>query len=374
MPTAAALTGEGRIVGTVAYMSPEQAEGKPVDPRSDVFSLGIILYEMATGKRPFGGDTHMSTLSAIIKDTPKSVQDVRPGLPRDLAKIINRCLAKDVEDRYQSAKDLRNDLRALKNDLTSGEIVPITGSGDRAAAPPPAVAPARAGSRSTMLIAAGALVLAAVGGAAWWMSKGSAPVAPATRPFDDVNLTRLTTTGTSGLAAMSLDGRYVAHVSIKDGKQSLWLRQIATTSNVELVPAEEVRYIGLTFSPDGNHIYYSTYAGGQNLGILYQIGVLGGGARVVLEDVDTALSFSPDGKQFAFIRGMPDTGKSAVMIVNADGSGARELIVRSRPLSFPLSGSRGRLTARRSRSAVTTPTSCAGRSSWLTPRPAPRRY
>ncbi len=132
MPTAA-LTGEGRIVGTVAYMSPEQAEGKLVDPRSDVFSLGIILYEMATGKRPFGGDTHMSTLSAIIKDTPKSIQDVRPGLPRDLAKIINRCLAKDVEDRYQSAKDLRNDLRALKNDLTSGDIVPITGSGDRAA-------------------------------------------------------------------------------------------------------------------------------------------------------------------------------------------------------------------------------------------------
>ncbi len=336
MPTAA-LTGEGRIVGTVAYMSPEQAEGKTVDPRSDVFSLGIILYEMATGKRPFGGDTHMSTLSAIIKDTPKSVQDVRPGLPRDLAKIIGRCLAKDVEDRYQSAKDLRNDLRALKNDLTSGEIVPITGSGDRAAAAP-AVAPARAGSRSMMLVAAGVIVLAAVGGAAWWMSKGSEPVAPAARPFDDINLTRLTTTGTSGLAAMSLDGRYVAHVSIKDGKQSLWLRQIATTSNVEVVPAEEVRYAGLTFSPDGNHIYYSTYARGQNLGILYQIGVLGGGARVVLEDVDTAVSFSPDGKQFAFIRGMPDTGKSAVVVVNADGSGARELLVRSLPLSFPLQG------------------------------------
>src|SRR5215203_1113226 len=89
MPTAVALTGEGRIVGTVAYMSPEQAEGRMVDARSDVFSLGIILYEMATGKRPFGGDTHMSTLSAIIKDTPKSIQDVRPGLPRELAKIIN---------------------------------------------------------------------------------------------------------------------------------------------------------------------------------------------------------------------------------------------------------------------------------------------
>ena len=143
----AALTSEGRIVGTVAYMSPEQAEGKPVDQRSDVFSLGIILYEMATGERPFDGDTHMSTLSAIIKDTPKPITEIRPGLPRELSKIISRCLAKDVEDRYQSAKDLRNDLRALKNELTSGEIEPITGSGvERSAAPHAPARRSRSGS------------------------------------------------------------------------------------------------------------------------------------------------------------------------------------------------------------------------------------
>src|SRR5918999_1670020 len=95
LPTAA-LTGEGRIVGTVAYMSPEQAEAKAVDQRSDVFSLGVMLYEMATGVRPFQGETPMSTLSAIIKDTPKPIAEIRPGLPRELSKIINRCLAKDV--------------------------------------------------------------------------------------------------------------------------------------------------------------------------------------------------------------------------------------------------------------------------------------
>jgi Tol biopolymer transport system component len=335
MPTAA-LTGEGRIVGTVAYMSPEQAEGKAVDQRSDVFSLGIILYEMATGKRPFEGDTHMSTLSAIIKDTPKSIADIRPGLPRELSKIINRCLAKDLEDRYQSAKDLRNDLRALKNELTSGEIVPITGSGERAAT---VGAMPRAPSRGrAVLVGSGVLLLAAAGGAAWWLGGGSGSVESASRPFDAIKLTRLTTTGTAGLASMSLDGRYVAHVSSRDGKQSLWLRQIATTSNVEVVPADDVRYVGLTFSPDGNHIYYANYARGSNLGNLYQVPVLGGGARLILEDVDTSVTFSPDGREFAFIRGYPTEGKSAIVVANADGTGARQLAVRSRPLQYPLQG------------------------------------
>ncbi len=332
MPTAA-LTGEGRIVGTVAYMSPEQAEGKPVDQRTDVFSLGIMLYELASGMRPFAGDTPMSTLSAIIKDTPKLVSDVRPGLPRELSKIVNRCLAKDVEDRYQSAKDLRNDLRALKNDLTSGDIVPISGSGERAAAA------ATARSSRTRLVAgiAAAAVVVAAGAAAWWNAGGGTDAA-ATRPFDAIKLSRLTTTGTAGLAAMSLDGRYVAHVSIRDGQQSLWLRQIATTSNVEVVPPANVRYTGLTFSPDGNHLYYAIYPGSDNIANLYQVPILGGGARLVLEDVDTSLAFSPDGREFAFIRGFPDRARSAVMVASADGTSVRELIVRDRPLEYTLMG------------------------------------
>ncbi len=331
LPTAP-LTSEGRIVGTVAYMSPEQAEGKLLDQRSDVFSLGIILYEMATGRRPFEGDTHMSTLSAIIKDTPRPITEVRQGLPRELSKIINRCLAKDVEDRYQSAKDLRNDLRALKNDLTSGEIEPISASGISTAA-------AAASPRRTPLIAAGVVVVAVgAGAAALWLTSSTNPTEPASRPFDTIDLTRLTTTGTAGLAAMSLDGRYVAHVSRRDGKENLWLRQIATTSNVEIVPPADVRYVGLTFSPDGNHIYYATYARGGFLGNLYQVPVLGGGARLILEDVDTSITFSPDGRQFAFLRGYPDEGKSAVIVANADGTGQRQLATRARPLHYLLEG------------------------------------
>ena len=110
------LTGEGRIVGTVAYMSPEQAEGKPVDHRSDIFSLGVMLYELATGERPFKGDTHVSLLSSILRDTPRSVTELKPAAPRELSRIIKRCLVKDPEYRYQSAKDLRNELRELQEE------------------------------------------------------------------------------------------------------------------------------------------------------------------------------------------------------------------------------------------------------------------
>ena len=110
------LTGEGLIVGTVAYMSPEQAEGKPVDHRSDIFSLGVLLYEMATGERPFKGDTSVSVLSSIIKDSPRPVSDLKPALPRELERMVKHCLVKDPEYRYQSAKDLRNELRALEQE------------------------------------------------------------------------------------------------------------------------------------------------------------------------------------------------------------------------------------------------------------------
>ena len=115
-------TGEGRILGTVSYMSPEQAEGQSIDHRSDVFSLGIILYEMATGKRPFSGKTNISTLSAIIKDNPPSVSELKHTLPRHLGRIINRCLAKEPERRYQSVLDVRNELEGLMGEVSSGDV------------------------------------------------------------------------------------------------------------------------------------------------------------------------------------------------------------------------------------------------------------
>ena len=125
------VTQDGRIVGTVAYMSPEQAQGLPVDHRSDIFSLGILLYEMASGERPFKGHTNLSVLSSILKDTPRPVSELREDVPRPLARMIQRCLEKQPEDRYQSASDLRRDLEDLKRDLDTGELLTSTTAGRR---------------------------------------------------------------------------------------------------------------------------------------------------------------------------------------------------------------------------------------------------
>ena len=330
------LTGEGRIVGTVSYMSPEQAEGKPIDHRSDLFSLGVLLYEMATGERPFTGDTNVSVLSSILKDAPRSITEINQSLPRDLARIVKRALVKDPDHRYQTAKDLRNDLETLKEELESGtaDVSAVAAAQSR----PPA------GRSRTGLLAAAGIAAIAVVGILWftlWRDRSTtAPPGTATaaaRPFESMKLSRLTSSGQVSTAAISGDGRYVVHVVSQDGKQSLWLRQVATASNVRIVEPAPVRFDGVSFSRDGNYVYYVVYPPSVNFSVVYQIPVLGGTPRKIIEDVDTPLAFSPDGKQFAFVRGSSRLGANTLLVASIDGSGERAVAVRKNPLSYPLS-------------------------------------
>jgi Tol biopolymer transport system component len=317
------LTGEGKIIGTVAYMSPEQAEGKPVDPRSDIFAVGVLLHEMATGDRPFKGDTNVSIISSILKDNPAPVTDLNPRLPADLARIIRRCLAKDPGRRYQTAADLRTELEDLKQDLDSG-VSAIT--------PRPLARP----RLSTRWLAAGAIALALTAAAAWYVVNGTTRAkAPATFAIDHLN--RLTTTGTVSLAAISPDGKYVVHVKGNLTDPSLWVRQTATTSDVQIVPPAPVIYDGVAFSPDGNYVYYNIYPRpGGGLATLYRVPVLGGTPSIVLADVDSAIAFSPDARSFAFTRGVPSKGTTGVLIANADATGLREVATLPLPARFQL--------------------------------------
>jgi Tol biopolymer transport system component len=322
------LTGEGRIIGTVAYMSPEQAEGKTVDPRSDIFSLGVMLHELGTGERPFKGDTNVSVISSILKDTPAPITDLNPRLPAGLSKIIRRSLAKDPSRRYQTATDLRNELEELKQEIDSGVTLSVSAPRPHAAS---------SGRRGIAKVTAGAAALLAIGAAALgihYYRSGSATAVT----FAADRFTRLTTSGNAFLAAISPDGRYVVHIKNPGVEPSLWVRQTATPSDVQIVPPARVRYDGLTYSPDGDYVYYGTYALTGGVATLYKIPVLGGSPQRIIEDVDSRISFSPDGKQFAFMRGAPAQGTAWLMIADTDGGNAREAATLSGPEQFQLSG------------------------------------
>ncbi|MEP6915902.1 MAG: protein kinase, partial [Acidobacteriota bacterium] len=322
------LTGEGRIIGTVAYMSPEQAEGKTVDPRSDIFSLGVMLHEMSTGERPFKGDTNVSVLSSILKDAPVSITDINPRLPAGLGRIVRRSLAKDPSRRYQTATDLRNELEELKQELDSGITVSMPSS-----SPVPATR-----SRGRTMALGGAVAIAVVLAAVFAARQLRTPrQAGAAALFDAGRFTRLTNTGNAFMAAVSPDGRYVTHVKNTGAMPALWMRQSATMSDVQIVPPAQVRYDGVNYSPDGDYVYYVTYAPTGGVGTLFRVTALGGQPQRILEDIDSHISFSPDRRQMTFIRGVPTDGRNYVMIANADGTAARRLATVDPPDQLQLS-------------------------------------
>ncbi len=247
LPTQSA-TGEGRILGTVAYMSPEQAEGKNIDHRSDIFSMGIILYEMVTGERPFKGDTAASLLAAILKDKPQSAAEVNPDIPRDLGKIIRRCLVKDTEHRYQTAKDVRNELEELKQEVDSGDFVTA------AQVATPVI---RRGKRIWLLIAA-AILAVGIGAASWFFFSPTELAGPPARP---VPLTSLA--GMEQDPALSPDGDQVAFVwnGGSDGHYHLYVKLIGGGEPLQLTkaPADD---FSPAWSPDGLEIAFLREAEG----------------------------------------------------------------------------------------------------------------
>jgi Tol biopolymer transport system component len=339
------ITGDGRILGTVAYMSPEQAEGKPIDVRSDLFSLGVILYEMATGRRPFTGDTNISIISSIVKDTPKSVTEINPALPRDLGRIIRRALSKDLERRYQTAKDLRNDLEELKVSLDSGELHAAT----TAAGSLPAGAGAGAARSRGMAIGMAIVILSLAAGIGYLVATRPQPAVSATAPsLQDLQITQLTTSGVASRPAISPDGKYVAYVQRSqvtepDGSPvaafGIWIRQVATSSNVQIVPPEPVASIGgLTVTPDGNYVDYVRRPRGSSISSLSRVSFLGGTPTKLFDDIASPIGWSPDGRQMAFVRQQLSRGVWELTLADAGGGNPRVLATRRAPERFDTLG------------------------------------
>jgi eukaryotic-like serine/threonine-protein kinase len=341
-------THPGLVLGTVNYMSPEQARGKKVDTRTDIFSFGVLLYQMLAGKLPFKGENDFDTIASILRNEPLPLSQSLPNVPQELEFLVSKTLRKDREERYQTVRELLADLKDLSQELdlkaitdnreihvTDSELVErtdneltrrFTTAGHSGFSPSTVsemifsefkVHP----KGSVFALAAIVVLLSAAGVSLYkltWVSQGS-------EVFQSMRLAKLTSTGNvlNEATAVSPDGKYVVYAVQEAGRQGLLVKQVATSSFVQIVLPAEVEFSGLTFSPDGNYIYYAVIEG-KGMTVIYRVPTLGGNARKLLTNADGPVTFSPDSQRLAFVR-----NETLLMVANADGSAAQTLAAAS---------------------------------------------
>jgi len=356
----------GLVMGTVQYMAPEQARGKNVDERADIWSLGVMLYELLAGRVPFEGETPSHVMVALMENEPPPLKR-HAHVPDELNRIVNKTLCKNKKDRYQAAKLLGRDLRAVKENLQLDprlrswlKEVPSERLASTLSVEAPQLLPPSASGTATVLAAhtttsaeyqakhfwtwktAAAVtifaMLAGVAGFALYRNSRRAQTPPeAAAVFQMNDFVKVTNAGRVRDSAISADGKYIAYVGEEKGKAGIHLRDVATSNEWEIVPPTQDNYYGLTFSPDGIFLYYTVKQPNNSIAALYRVDLPQGAPAKLIVDVDGPVSFSPDGRQIVFVRGST-TGERALIVANADGTSEHKLASRTGFGAFSFGG------------------------------------
>jgi serine/threonine protein kinase len=375
-PTRAMVnTDPGTVMGTVAYMSPEQARGLVVDARTDIWSLGVVIYQMVSHHLPFEGSSNSDVIAAILGKEPPPLARYARDVPEALEWIVTKALTKEPDERYQTAKEMMVDLRRIKQRIdaqseierSSSPESAVPASGGLSSSPaasvhstaPPvqsatvSVPPASSAElivgeikrhKISVGLIAGVVLIAIAGGAflIFKLASANKPTGPPALTF-----TRLTRGGRLnnelilGGANISPDGKYVVFATADDqGRLSLYVRQVSTNNVTRIAgPAEISTGAGTTFSPDGEFVYFNASDKNNPDGALFKVPFIGGTPQKILEGIWSPVSFSPDARQIAYVRLFPSTGESWLVIANADGSGApRTIAKRKLPDYFSANG------------------------------------
>jgi len=335
------LTSPGVALGTVAYMSPEQVRGEPLDARSDLFSFGLLLHEMATGRQAFSGNTSGVIFNAILERQPPPATRLNPDLPAKLDEIISKALEKDARLRYQHASEMRADLQRLKRDSDSSRrsaVGAVESISSAVAAPTVSAASGAHASDSSSVAAVArehkwgfaatfAVVLVLFAAAAYgvysFLHRASAI------PFQNFTSSKLTNTGNIGNVAISPDGKFLLSVQQQNGESSLWLRNIPSGSNAQVIAAPGRNFATPGFSPDGSYFYFrESVAGAPDSYDLYRSPMLGGAPELIARNVCSNATASPDGKYIAYARADdPQVGKWTLLEARAEGGDEKELLM-----------------------------------------------
>jgi Tol biopolymer transport system component/tRNA A-37 threonylcarbamoyl transferase component Bud32 len=300
-------TAAGMVVGTAAYMSPEQAEAGPVDPRSDIFSFGAVFYEMLTGRQAFGRASRVATLTAVVHEDPPALSQTGRPVPREIERVVQRCLRKDPAERYQHMADLGIALQDLKEDSESGRI----------SGPGPAAAPSHKPRRLLWAALGASVALAALGAWLWIGRRG--PVAP--EPNSVVRLT--SDTGLTFSPSLSADGKLVAYASDRARRDTdIYVQQVLGRGPALRLTDDPADDYQPSISPDGAKVAFRSDRDG---GGIYEVSTFGGPARLLVPHAYYP-RYSPDGSRLLYWTGEPQSdlgGRNWIM--PAEGGPAAEV-------------------------------------------------